>query len=76
MSEAENRVAFITAAFVLLVMPIVFVLGLASMMLVLRAAGLFQMGRMMVVVSVVWGLVVMAVVLLIARRVSRRSARP
>jgi hypothetical protein len=34
------------------------------------------MGRMMVVVSVVWGLVVMAVVLLIARRVSRRSARP
>ncbi len=75
MSESENRVAFLTAAVVLLVMPLVFAMGLASMMLMLRVAGLFEMGRLMVVVSVVWGLVVMAVALLIARRLIRRSAR-
>ena len=75
MSESENRVAFITAAVVLLVMPLVFAMGLASMMLILRAAGLYQMGRLMVVVSFVWGLVVMAVALLIARRLIRRERR-
>jgi hypothetical protein len=75
MSESENRVAFITAAVVLLVMPIIFAMGLASLMLILRLTGLFQMGRLMVVVWVVWGLVVMAIALLIARRLVRRSAR-
>jgi hypothetical protein len=75
MSEAENRAAFLFAAVVLLVMPIVFGLGLASLMLVMRAAGLFEMGRLMVAISLVWGLVVMTVVLLVARRVIGRSAR-
>jgi hypothetical protein len=76
MSESENRVAFLTAAVVLLVMPIVYVVGLASMMLVVRAAGLYEMSRLMVASAVVWGLVVMAIALFIARRVIRRSARP
>jgi hypothetical protein len=56
-------------------MPIVFVLGLASLMLVMRAAGLFEMGRLMVALSLVWGLFVTTVVLLVARRVIGRSAR-
>ena len=75
MPESENRAAFLFAAVVLLVMPIVFVLGLASLMLVMRAAGLFEMGRLMVAISLVWGLFVTTVVLLVARRVIGRSAR-
>jgi hypothetical protein len=75
MPETENRVAFLTAAVVLLVMPFVFVVGLASMMLVMRAAGLYEMGQLMVAVSLMWGLVVMAVALVIARHLIRRSAR-
>jgi hypothetical protein len=75
MSENETRAAFIAAAVVLLVMPMVFVMGLASLMLMMRAAGVVEMGRSMLVISVVWGVVVMAGALLLTMRLIRRSAR-
>jgi hypothetical protein len=75
MSEQETRVAFITAAVVLLVMPLFFVLGLASLMLAMRASGLEGSGRTMLALAIVWGAMVIVGALMMARRLIRRSAR-
>ena len=74
MSDQETRVAFITAAVVLLVMPLIFVLGLGSLMLAMRASGLEGSGRTMLAFASVWGVIVSVGALLMARRLIRRSA--
>lgn len=75
MSESETRAAFITAALVLLVMPLVYVIGLAISMLLLQLTPWRDMREVMFGFAIVWGLVVMAGVLVAARRLNRRSAR-
>lgn len=75
MAETETRAAFITAALVLLVMPMVFVVGLASLLLIMRATGMEEAGSLMVAVSVVWAIIVIVGVLMVTRRMIRRSAR-
>jgi hypothetical protein len=75
MSEADTRAAFIAAALVLLVMPMLFVVGLAGLMLIMRATGMEQAASVMLAVSVAWGVLVIIGVLLVAMRVIRRSAR-
>ena len=75
MSERETRAAFITAALVLLVMPIVYVIGLASAMLMLQITPWRDMSNVMFGFAIVWGIVVMAGVLVAARRLNRPSAR-
>ena len=74
MSESETRAAFLTAALVLLVMPIVYVLGLASAMLILQTTPWRDMVAMFGF-AIVWGIVVLAGVLITARRLNRPSAR-
>jgi hypothetical protein len=75
MSETENRVAFVTAAVVLLVMPLIFAAGMASLMLLMRATGMDGSGGIMLAFAVGWGLIVIVGALIVARRLSRRSAR-
>jgi hypothetical protein len=75
MSESETRAAFLTAALVLLVMPIVYVIGLASAMLILQVTPWREMSNVMFGFAIVWGIVVLAGVLLAARRLNRPSAR-
>jgi hypothetical protein len=75
MSEPDSRAAFITAALVLLVMPMIFVAGLAGLMLMMRATGNEEAGRLMLAVSAVWAILVIAGVLMVARRTIRRSTR-
>lgn len=75
MSESETRAAFITAAVVLLVMPIVFVIGLAAALLILQITPWRDMMPVMFGLAIVWGIIVMAGVLVAARRINRRSAR-
>jgi hypothetical protein len=75
MSEAETRAAFLTAALVLLVMPIVYMIGLAAAMLVLQVTPWREASGAMLAFAVVWGVIVMAGVLIAARRLNRRSAR-
>jgi hypothetical protein len=78
MAESETRAAFIMAALVLLVMPIVYVLGLAGAMLIVQLTSLTswrEASSVMFVFAVVWGLVVLAGILIAARLIHRRSAR-
>lgn len=74
MSESDTRAAFMTAAVVLLVMPIVFVIGLAAALLILQITPWRDMSEVMFGLAIVWGIVVMAGVLVAARRITRRSA--
>ena len=74
-SESETRAAFITAALVLLVMPLVYVIGLASAMLILQLTPWGEDREVMFGYAIVWGIVVMAGVLIAAKRLNRRSAR-
>ena len=74
MADTDARTAFIIAALVLLVMPIVYMLGLAAAMLAMQFTPLRDARGFMLAVAVVWGLVVMIATLLAARRLSR-SAR-
>lgn len=75
MSESETRAAFMTAALVLLVMPIVYVIGLASAMLILQTTPWRDMSVVMFGFAIVWGIVVLAGVLITARRLNRPSTR-
>ena len=75
MSESETRAAFLTAALVLLVMPIVYLIGLAGAMLILQTTPWRDMSNVMFGFAIVWAIVVMAGVLLAARRLNRPSAR-
>ena len=74
MSERETRAAFMIAALVLLVMPMVYVIGLAAAMLILQITPWREMSEVMFGFAIVWGVVVMAGVLIAARRLNRRSA--
>jgi hypothetical protein len=74
MADTETRAAFIIAALVLLVMPIVYMMGLASAMLMTQFTPLRDARGFMLAFAVVWGLVVLVAILLVARRLSR-SAR-
>ena len=74
MSESETRAAFLTAALVLLVMPIVYVIGLASAMLILQNTPWRDMSVVMFGFAIVWGIVVLTGVLITARRLNRPSA--
>jgi hypothetical protein len=74
-SETETRAAFITAALVLLVMPLVYVIGLALAMLILQITPWGEMKEVVFGLAIVWGVVVMVGVLIAARRLNRRSAR-
>jgi hypothetical protein len=62
------------AALVLMVMPIVYLLGLASIMLALQLTPWRDSGVVMFALAMVWGLIVMAGVLLVARRMNRDPA--
>ena len=75
MAESETRAAFIMAALVLLVMPIVYVLGLAGAMLIVQLTSWREASDVLFVFAVVWGLVVLAGILIAARQIHRRSAR-
>ena len=75
MSESETRAAFMTAALVLLVMPIVYVIGLAGAMLILQNTPWRDMSGVMFGYAIIWGIVVLAGVLLAARRLNRPSTR-
>ena len=75
MSESETRAAFMTAALVLLVMPIVYMIGLAAAMLILQITPWGEMSEVMFGLAIVWGVVVLAGVLVAARRLNRGSAR-
>ena len=74
-SETETRAAFITAALVLLVIPLVYVIGLALAMLILQITPWGEMKEVVFGLAIVWGVVVMVGVLIAARRLNRRSAR-
>jgi hypothetical protein len=75
MADTDARVAFITAALVLLVMPMIFAVGLVSLLLIMRVAGMEEAPSLMLAASVVWGIIVIVGVLMVARRMIRRSAR-
>jgi len=74
MDETEARAAFITAALVLLVMPLVYILGLAVLFLAVSVSPWSETRLVMVIAAVVWGLIVIVSMLVVARRLIRRSA--
>jgi hypothetical protein len=74
MSDTDPRAAFVIAGVVLLVMPFIYMMGLAGAMLMAQFAPVDNARGFMLAFAVVWGLVVVAAVLLVARRLSR-SAR-
>jgi hypothetical protein len=74
MADTDARTAFIIAALVLLVMPIVYMLGLAAAMLAMQFTPLRDASAFMLAFAIVWGIVVMIAILLAAKRLSR-SAR-
>ena len=74
MAESETRAAFIIAGLVLLVMPIVYMMGLAAAMLMMQFTPLGDARGFMLAVAIVWGVVVLAGILIVAKRLSR-SAR-
>ena len=77
MSETSPRVAFIAAALVLLVMPMIFVVGLTG--LIAGGSAWTEMDAQasvpMLTLTVTWGLLVMLGVLMVVRRLIRRSVR-
>jgi hypothetical protein len=75
MDDTETRAAFLIAALVLLVMPLVYVVGLASIVLFLRMADVDIAGRIMIIASAVWGVLLLVAVLIVTRRLIRRSAQ-
>lgn len=74
MEETEARAAFITAALVLLVMPLVYIMGLAVLFLAVSVSPWSETRLVMVIAAVVWGLIVIVSMLVVARRLIRRSA--
>jgi hypothetical protein len=74
MAESETRATFIIAGLVLLVMPIVYMMGLAAAMLMAQLTPLADSRGFILAVAVVWGIVVLAGILVVAKRLSR-SAR-
>lgn len=75
MSETEARDAFITAACVLLVMPLLYVVGLASLYFVVSVSPWSETRGLMVLFAVVWAVIVIVSVLMMSRRLIRRLAR-
>jgi hypothetical protein len=74
MADTEPRAAFIIAGVVLLVMPFVYMIGLAAAMLMTQFTPLRDARGFLFSFAVVWGLIVLAGILLVAKRLSR-SAR-
>ena len=74
MADTEPRAAFIIAGLVLLVMPFVYMIGLAAAMLTTQFMPQRDARGFLFSFAVVWGLVVVAGILLVAKRLSR-SAR-
>lgn len=79
MSETSPRVAFIAAALVLLVMPMIFVVGLIGLPLIAGGTAWTEMDAQasvpMLTLTITWGMLVMLGVLMVVRRLIRRSAR-
>jgi hypothetical protein len=75
MDDTDARAAFITAALVLLVMPLMYIMGLAALFFVVSVSPWSFTRGLMVIVAVVWGLIVIVSLLMVARRLTRRSAR-
>jgi thiol:disulfide interchange protein len=71
MAETETRAAFLIAGLVLLVMPIVYMMGLAAAMLMTQLTPLRDARGFLLAVAIVWGLVVLAGILIVAKRLSR-----
>jgi hypothetical protein len=74
MSESETRDAFITAAFVLLVMPLLYVAGLAAIYFVMSYSPWSETRGLVVTAAVAWGVIVIVTVLMLAKRLIRRLA--
>ena len=76
MADTETRAEFMIAALVLIVMPVVFLLGLGSLIVFLLLLGIDPAGRVMIVGAAIWGLLVLIVLLVVAKRMTRRPAQP
>lgn len=77
MPEARPQVAFMAAVLVLLVMPVVFVVGVVGLVLITGAApwaGVEGASKELLALSIVWGLLVMAGVLIAVRRLLQRAS--
>jgi hypothetical protein len=72
-ADTDARTAFIIAALVLMVMPIVYMLGLAAAMLAMQFTPLRDASGFMLAFAIVWGLVVLVAILVAARRISRSA---
>jgi hypothetical protein len=75
MSETETRDAFITAACVLLVMPLLYIVGLASLYFVMSVSPWAETRGLMVLFAAVWAVIVVISVLMLSRRLIRRLPR-
>ena len=64
------------AALLLIAMPVVFVLGLASLVVLLVVMGIDPAGRVMIIGGVIWSVVVLIALLVVAKRMTRQSAQP
>ena len=76
MADTERRTEFMIAALLLIVMPVVFILGLASLVVLLVVMGIDPAGRVMIIGGVIWSVVVLIALLVVAKRMTRRSAQP
>ena len=73
MADTDARTAFIIAALVLMVMPIVYMLGLAAAMLAMQFTPLRDASGFMLAFAIVWGFVVLVAILVAARRITRSA---
>lgn len=73
MDDSDAQAAFITAGLVLLVLPVLYLVGLAAIFVVLTVSPWAGEKWLMVTLSAVWAFIVVAVVLMLARRVIRRA---
>ena len=76
MADTERRTEFMIAALLLIVMPVVFVLGLASLVVLLVVMGIAPAGPVMIIGGVIWSVVVLIALLVVAKRMTRRSPQP
>lgn len=75
MADIEARTEFMIAALLLIVMPVVFLLGLGSLVVLMFVLGIDPAGRVMITGAGIWGVVVTIALLIVARRMTRRSAQ-
>lgn len=75
MADTEARTEFMIAALLLIVMPVVFLLGLGSLVVLMFVLGIDPAGRVMITGAAIWGVVVTIALLVVARRMTRRPAQ-